>query len=47
MIDFSLMDFSDENQYCPSQFVEIIDNQVMCPMCEICHENNTNCQRSF
>lgn len=47
MIDFSLMDFAYENQDYYSQYVQIIDNQVMCPMCEIWHENNTNCQRRF
>lgn len=26
--------------------VIFIGNQVFCPMCDIQHENNTNCQRN-
>lgn len=27
--------------------IEVIGNQVFCPMCEIWHENNTLCQMSW
>lgn len=48
MNDSSLMYFVDTMQspLWIDGTVQIKGDQVLCPMCEVWHENNTNCQRN-